>query len=129
MVFDPRQGDLYLFPTLDGGNISVKNGEPVMDQGYESAVYISLEGSSDPWFANEFLLPNRQIRSLFAEYRKGRELTSGVINTSIDLIKQDLKWLIDTKAADTINVSMSIIARNRVEIRVEIRSGRENIIL
>lgn len=129
MVFDPRQGDLYLFPTFDGGDISVTNGEPVMDQGFESAVYISLEGVDENWYANEFLSPNQQLRSRFAEYRKGRELTSGVINTSIDLIKQDLKWLIDTSAVDTIDVDMSIVARNRVEIFISIRIGQKTLTL
>jgi phage gp46-like protein len=127
MVFDNRQGDLYLFSTLDGGNIKVENGEPVMDQGFESAVYISLEGADEPWFANEFLLPNQQIKSRFAEYRKAQPLTSGIINTSIDLIKQDLHWLIDTKAADEIIADMTIVSRNRVEISVEIRIGQENV--
>jgi phage gp46-like protein len=124
-MFDNRQGDLYLFNTLDGGEIVVANGEPVMDQGLESAVYISLEGASTPWFANEFLLENQKIQSKFAQYRKGQTLTSGVINTSIDLIKQDLAWLKKVKAADEIIVLMSIIARNLVQIDISIRIGTQ----
>lgn len=121
MVFDPRQGDLGLFNTLNGGNITVTNGEPVMDQGLETAVYLSLEGSGDrDWFANEYLLPAQQITSRFAKYRQGRELSSGVIATSEDLIKQDLQWLVDVKAASKVDATMSIIARNRVEIRVTV---------
>lgn len=122
-MFDNRQGDLYLFDTLDGGEINVQNGEPVMDQGLESAVYISLEGASTPWFANEHLPENRRIESKFAQFRKGQTLTSGVINTSIDLIKQDLAWLKRVKAADEIIVLMSIVARNLVQIDISIRIG------
>ncbi len=122
-MFDNRQGDLYIFDTLDGGEINVQNGEPVMDQGFESAVYISLEGASIPWFANEHLLENQKIESKFAQFRKGQTLTSGAINTSIDLIKQDLAWLKRVKAADEIIVLMSIVARNLVQIDISIRIG------
>lgn len=127
MVFDNQQGDLYLFNTFDGGEIAVTNGQPVMDQGFESAVYITLEGASDPWWANEFLLENQKIESRFARFRKGRPLTSGVINTSVDLIKQDLQWLKRVKAADELIVDMIIIARNTVQIDIAIRIGNETI--
>lgn len=41
-------GDVKLYPTEDGGQISIKNGQPYMDDGLETAVYISLF-SSDFW--------------------------------------------------------------------------------
>lgn len=126
-MFDNRQGDLYIFSTLDGGEIVVKNGEPVLNQGLETAVYISLEGSKSDWFANEFLQGSQKLISSFAKYRESVTLTTGVINTSIELIKQDLQWLINDKIANAINVNMNIIGNNRVEIKISIRNGREEI--
>ncbi|KKK70653.1 hypothetical protein LCGC14_2921800, partial [marine sediment metagenome] len=41
-------GDVKLFPTEDGGNITIKNGQPYMDDGLETTAYISLF-SGDYW--------------------------------------------------------------------------------
>ena len=41
-------GDVKLYPTEDGGNITIKNGQPYMDDGLETAAYISLF-SGDYW--------------------------------------------------------------------------------
>ncbi len=35
-------GDVKLYPTEDGGQITLKNGQPYMDDGLETAAYISL---------------------------------------------------------------------------------------
>ncbi len=35
-------GDVKLYPTEDGGQIILKNGQPYMDDGLETAAYISL---------------------------------------------------------------------------------------
>jgi len=121
MTFDNRQGDLGLYNTLNGGTIKVANGEPIMDQGLQTAVYISLEGSGEIlWFANEYLTESQKITSRFAKFRQGRELSSGVIVASEDLIKKDLQWLVDDKAASKIDASMRIIGRNRVEIIIDV---------
>jgi len=118
-TFDPRQGDLGLFQTLDGGDLRVVNGEPVMDQGLEAAVYLSLEGAgATDWWANEYYPQAQQIVSRFAKFRQSRSLTSGVITISEDLIKQDLTWLVSEKVASKVDVSMVAVSRNRVEITV-----------
>ena len=41
-------GDAKLIPTQDGGQITIKSGQPIMDDGLETAVYISLF-SGDYW--------------------------------------------------------------------------------
>ena len=41
-------GDVKLYPTEDGGQITLKNGQPYMDDGLETAAYISLF-SGDYW--------------------------------------------------------------------------------
>lgn len=119
---DPRQGDIYLFPILDGtGNIKIVNGEPIMDQGFETAVYISLEGDNgDGWFGNEYLNVSQQITSKSAAFRKGAELTSSSILTYEELVSQDLQWMINVSIANSVNVAASIIGRNLIEVAIEI---------
>ncbi len=119
---DPRQGDIFLFPILDGtGNIKIINGEPVMDQGFETAVYIYLEGDNgQDWFGNEYLNESQKIISKSAAFRKGAELTSSSILTFEELVLLDLQWMLDDSVASTINATAIIIGRNRIEVAVEI---------
>lgn len=119
---DPRQGDIFLFPILDGtGNIKIVDGEPIMDQGFETAVYISLEGDNgEGWFGNEYLEESQKIVSSFAAFRKGAPLTSASILTAEELIASDLQWLINEDAATDVNVSITIISRNMIEVNIEI---------
>ena len=44
-------GDVRLTPTADGGDITLLNGQPDMDQGLETAAYISLF-SGPAWWGN-----------------------------------------------------------------------------
>ncbi len=128
MVFDSRQGDLFLFNTLEGGEIKIVLGEPVTDQGFESAVYLSIAGSkTKDWFANEYLSSNKQIKSRFAKFAEGRELTSSTLLTGEELAKKDLEWMVDTKLADSVDLVMIGVARNRVEIEVTILIGDKEV--
>lgn len=122
MQNDPRQGDIFLFPGPEGvGNIRIINGEPVMTQGFESAVYISIDGDNgDGWWANEYLSQAQKVQSKFAAYRKGTPLTSGALLTGEELILQDLQWIIDTNAADKVLSYLSIIGKNKVQADIRI---------
>lgn len=121
MEFDPRQGDLYLFPTEQGGNIKITDGEPVMDQGLETAVYISLLGDDGTgWFGNEYLNNAQKITSQFAQFIQSNALTSASILTAEEKALQDLQWMLDEGISDDNNVTISIIDRNRVNVLVEI---------
>jgi phage gp46-like protein len=119
-ISDPRQGDIFLFSQLDGGEISIKNGEPVMDQGFESAVYLSLGGSISDWWGNEYLDDNEKIISLSGAFAQDNELTSASLLTYEELVLKDLEWFINTKIADTINVTAVAVSRNKTEVSIEI---------
>lgn len=130
MVFDKRQGDLYLFTTLDGGEISATLGEPVMDQGFETAVFLSLAGSeSEAWWANEYLSKAQQIDSKFAAFAQANPLTSSTILTGEDLAGQDLAWMIDVGIADSVIVSMRAVKRNRVEVSITITIDGQDVLV
>ena len=130
-MIDPRQGDIFLFPILEGtGNISIVDGEPIMDEGFETAVYISLEGDNgDGWFGNEYLEEDQRIVSTFAEFRKGAALTSSAILTAEELIQDDLAWMINQGIATEITVGVSIVGHNRVQIDIEILIENDKVAL
>lgn len=123
-----RQGDLYLFQTLDGGNIEIVNGEPVMDGGFESATYLSLFGadSSTHWM-NEYQSESEKMTGQFYNFIKSNPKTVLNINKAQELAKLDLQWFINDGIADTINAEITSSSVNRIELVVEILLNGETI--
>lgn len=114
MTFDKRQGDLALTNTLDGGEITVLNGEPVMDQGFGTAVFLSIAGPSD-WWANEYLRLSQRLIGQLQNFIRGNTLTSGNLRTAEEFGKQDLQWMIDDGIAQEIDLTIRAISRNKIE--------------
>ena len=121
-----RQGDLFLFQTNDGGEISVKNGEPVMDGGLQSAMFLSLFGhdDSDLWM-NEYLDEIEQLKSEFYPFIKGAPKSVQNILKAEELAKKDLQWFIDTDIADEINVDIQSTDVKKITMNVEILADGE----
>lgn len=116
-----REGDIYLYETENGGDITIRNGEPVMDAGLESAVYISIFGhESVTWWANEFLKKNERLECKFYPYIKGVGKTINTLNKAKELLKLDLKWLISEKIADRIIIDLYSISVTHVSVDINI---------
>lgn len=116
-----REGDLFLYQTNDGGEISVTNGEPVMDGGFQSAIELSLAGHDNtPHWTDEYLKPFERLKSEFLPFIIGAPKTAANILRAEELAKKDLQWLLDTKAADKINVDIISINVSRVFVSIEI---------
>ena len=97
-----RQGDVLLFSTGDGGNIEIINGEPTMDGGFESAVYMSLfQSDGKPHWMEEYQEENEKTRSEFHNFIKGNLKTVGNLNRAVVLAEKDLDWFITSGIADT----------------------------
>ena len=123
-----RTGDIAIYNDDSGGNIQVINGEPVMDGGFESAVYITLFGSDGTNFwMNEYLTESEKIKSEFMGFMEGSPLTLLNINRSQELAQSDLKWFIDEGIADTIDVVVEAVGKNRVNITITIRANHETL--
>jgi len=114
-----RQGDIYIYLTEDGAEISVINGEPVMDGGFESAVLISLfaNENKDHWM-NEYMSENEKMKGNFYSFIKNTAKTLTTMRKAEELAKLDLQWLIDTGAAD--DVQITIISESPVRINMEV---------
>ena len=116
-----RQGDIALYNTPDGGEISIKTGEPVMDLGYESAVYISLFGAGeDKHWSEEYQTEIEKFSSEFYNFIVGKPKSVSNINRAEDLAKKDLNWFLVEGIADTLNVSITSMDKNKIELSYEL---------
>jgi len=123
-----RQGDLLLYQTVDGGEISVKNGEPVMDGGFQTAMYMSIAAQDNtPTWMNEYLTGAQQLKSEFLPFLKGAPKTSQNILKAEELAKKDLQWFIDTGKADEVNVNIISVDANRISVTIQILKDGETI--
>ena len=126
MAKDLYSGDLYLFNTLNGGEISIKNGQPIMDQGLETAVFISVF-SKKSW-QNDINKNNisRQTNSRFEEVLSGTLTNQSRLN-AIKFADDSLNWLKKDKIADKIEIDAFIINGSKLLTVIEIfKPGEKN---
>ncbi|MBP7735959.1 MAG: phage GP46 family protein [Spirochaetes bacterium] len=116
-----RQGDLYVYDTADGGEITVRNGEPVMDGGLENAVYLSLFGHADDllWM-NEYFEESEKMSGEFNKFVSGSVLTAGSVMQAEEVAKKALKWMIEAEICDTIEASVTVTGKSQSRITIEL---------
>lgn len=123
-----REGDIAIFNTDSGGNIQVINGEPVMDGGFESAVYITLFGNNgDNLWMNEYFTEDEKIESAFMGFMEASPITLSNINRAQELALSDLQWFINVGIADTITVVIDAVTKNRVDVTITILTNGEEL--
>ena len=124
-----REGDIFIFNTNPGGTIQVINGEPLMDGGFESAVYLSLFGNDNsPWWANEYLEESQQLDGAFIGFISGSPKSIDNLNRARQFALNDLQWFKDEGIADTIDVSVVSLDRQRIELTAELFANGELIL-
>lgn len=99
-------------------DISLINGAPVIDDGLQTAVYISLftdrateEGGgwwAEPDFGSRLWTLSRQ------------KMLPGIADTAAGYCKEALQWLLDEEIASQIDVTVSILAGTNLSIAVDI---------
>ena len=136
-MIDTQQGDVTI--SADVGStglefsISSVNGVIAMSGGLETAFALSLFGGNDDddvsignvnsWWGNlletrsEFMLRSRTLAIL-----RGLPATSANLLLLDDAVKADLAWFKEIDIANTVDVSVTIPALNRVAIRVDIQA-------
>lgn len=118
-----------------GFDIDIENGDFVLEDGFDTALYLSLFTDAR---ANE-------TQVLIPEYRRGwlgdlvspiddrqlgghlwlvdqRRLTQSTLNETIDYCKKSLQWMIDDELCTKIEISGSIVPRHGIELEIEIYS-------
>lgn len=127
-----QQGDVILFQSLDGGDISINNGLIEMSGGLQTAVYLSLFGGNDEdnkidnqefnksWWGNSNEKEINQIRSETQYLLKSLPITSSNLRKLELTAKRDLNWMIDIGLAKEININASIPDLNVVKLNIKI---------
>lgn len=126
-----QEGDVLLFQTLNGGDISITDGIVKMTEGLETAVYLSLFSPKD-WFCNDAAeTPVEKLSSQTEEVINNKPQSSKNYQLLVQAVNADLKWLIDNGNANNIDVAVSSDGLNRVSISVTIEqdSSSTNITL
>jgi len=99
------EGDVKLIQTDDGGDIEFVAGQPVMDQGLETAVYISL--FSGGWWGNAISEQNEKLNSELEELYN-RNLSNQTRLDTEEYVRKALEWMIRLGIAKRIDVSASL---------------------
>jgi phage gp46-like protein len=97
-------GDLQLQHTEDGGDIEFVAGQPRMDGGIETAVYISLFTERGWWGNAAGDEAGSNLESILSD-----TLTTKTLNTAADEIRRALEWLISDGVASSVDVTVSAI--------------------
>lgn len=123
--------DVLLRQSNDGGEITLEGGLLLLSEGLETAVYLSLFGGNedDPgdgdttlqWWGN--LLdtePERAYRSETQYLLASLPAIPANLRRIEQAAARDLKWMLDTKNAQSVSVEATIPSLNRVRLGVSI---------
>ena len=127
--------DVLVYQTNDGGEIICEAGQIAMDDGVQTAVFLSLfggneddsgddDGKAKEWWPNKTETDaNKKFRSRTHYLLRSIALTSGNLQLIEDAAALDLQWMLDTKLADFVGASASIPALNwiRIDVKIEIQ--------
>ena len=123
--------DVRLYQTPDGGEISVANGVAELEDGLQSAAYLSLfggneedsggdEGEEKEWWGNTLERdPARALRSRFQHAVQASPLLPTNLPTFEDAARADLEWMVGT-LADAVDATASLPAINTLTLSVGI---------
>ena len=119
---DGFDGDVFLFQTLDAGDIDLTDGQPFMVGGFETAAYLSLFGGAD-WWANLTELDDAQRYEARTEkLLQGLAAVPANLRAVEQAVTLDLAWLIESGAAKSVSVVASIPRPGWVSIAVAVVS-------
>lgn len=124
-----REGDIKLYQTNDGGEILVTLGEPEMEGGLFTSIFISLfESDNTDYWMNEWLPEEEKITGYFYSFIKGVPKTPSNMVKAADYAKLDLDWMIKNNIADEINVDIQSNDVKSISLSVEIIKNKLNIL-
>jgi len=123
---DLYQGDPRLVLGNDGVDLPFRGGQPIMDQGWENAVLISLF-TREGFYGNIFAETDSQRIGARFEDELEKPLTVAQITKIQDAGQKALQWLIDDGYASRIIVQPTNPTSYRVEVFVLIEPQGQDI--
>jgi phage gp46-like protein len=131
--------DVNLFHTSDGGEIQYVNGQAVMSDGFEASVYLSLFGGNAEdsggtetdrleWWGNKGEPDEtRHYRSRTQHLVESLPAIPANLRRIEDAVLADLKWMLDTGLAATVEASVTMPAPKRIDIEVQIVASDDRV--
>ncbi len=127
-------GDVLLVQTDDDGDINNDAGFLQMTPGFETAVYLSWFGGNEQddggsntaftWWGNiDEVEPSQKYRSQTQHLLQALPNNTANLLRLEDAAKADLQWMLDVKAASSVEVITSVPALNRVKIVADIEAN------
>jgi phage gp46-like protein len=133
------EGDLLLYETLDGGDMSIDNGLFIPDKQFSTAVYLSLYGgnktdagkvnNTDEYWGNYLngITESEKIRSRFQYIVTGLPMSVKNIKEAEKAAIMDLQWFIKENIADDITAYGQAVGKNRFKITIEILKDKNTL--
>ena len=109
-------GDVAITHTEDGGAITFRAGQPDMEQGLATAVYISLFTETG-WWGNALAVPEEQIGSDLPAL-EAKPLTNRTRLDAEEAARKALEWMVEQGVAKSVTVAASIIGINALGLVV-----------
>lgn len=109
--------DLYLKPTSDGGEITIKNGDIETTSKLEVSAFLSL--FTPPWWGNSISESEEKYNSRIPELMRG-PLTN---NTRLAIMRgaeSALAWMISEGIAERIETEATIPSRGTLHLTVRV---------
>lgn len=131
------EGDVLIVESQDGGDLVLANGLIFADEQFSTAVYVSLFGGNkedagkvknkDEWWGNFLsdVSESEKLRSRFQYVISGLPMSIKNIREAELAAEMDLKWFIDEKIADIINIKGRATGKNNFNLIIEIFEGRK----
>lgn len=123
--------DVFILQTSDDGDLRIQNGDIVLTDGIETAVYLSLFGGNDDdsggendknsWWGNlDEPNINAHVRSETQFLLTSLPPFTGNVSRISAAVLRDTAWMITLKHAIKIEVQTVLISLNRVKITLDI---------
>lgn len=111
-------GDVQIVHTADGGAITFRSGQPDMEQGLATAVYISL--FTEPgWWGNALAPTEEQIGS-DCPALESRPLVNKTRQDFEEGARQALAWMVTAGVAKAVSAEAAIVGINRLDLAARI---------
>ena len=117
-------GDLLIsLNTEDDWDLNFILGQPIMTDGFETAVMLAVFGEPDFWQNDLTDDPNEKYISEFPSIIKNGKVNDDTLKAGTAAIKKALQFMIDINAAESVEVISSVLSVFGLSWEIDIDKG------